>query len=259
MCRRTRDRGRHQEGLSPPGDEIPPGSQSGRSRSRREIQGGQGSLRGALGCAEARHLRSVRPRRGRGGRTRRRRPGFRGADAFSDIFGDVFGDIFGGAPPRRRALAGVSRRGSALRDRAGSGGGRVRPPRSRSTSRKLDEVRDLPRQRGGQGQQPGDLRYLRRQRPGARLAGLLPAAADLSALPRHGRDRAQSLRQLPGPGPRAAHQETVGEDSGRRRYRRSRTPGAARARPAATADRRAICTWRCTCASTRSSSATAST
>ena len=77
-------------------------------------------------AAEARGLRSVRPRGRRGGVAPGRR-GFGGADAFSDIFGNVFGDIFG-APPRR-PLAGVPRRGSALRARARSRSGRVRPHR----------------------------------------------------------------------------------------------------------------------------------
>jgi molecular chaperone DnaJ len=51
--------------------------------------------------------------------------GAHAAEAFSDIFGDVFGDIFGGA--RRGGASQVSRRRPALRDRARSGRGGVRP------------------------------------------------------------------------------------------------------------------------------------
>ena len=105
---------------------YPSGSQSGRSGGRGELQGGQGSLRGADRLAQARRLRPVRSRRPRGGARGGGRGGF-SADAFSDIFGDVFGDIFGGAPPRR-PQPGVSRRRPALRARARSGPGGVRPP-----------------------------------------------------------------------------------------------------------------------------------
>ncbi len=55
----------------------------------------QGSVRGAVRRAEARHLRSVRPR-GPARARRRRQLACSASDAFSDIFGDVFGDIFGG-------------------------------------------------------------------------------------------------------------------------------------------------------------------
>ena len=97
--RRTaeRDRSRDQEGLSPPGDEVSPGSQSGRSGGRRAIQGSQGGLRGADATR-----RSAPPTTSTATRASRRSSaaaagGFSAGDAFSDIFGDVFGDIFGGA------------------------------------------------------------------------------------------------------------------------------------------------------------------
>ena len=180
------------------------------------------------------------------------------ADAFSDIFGDVFGDIFGGGAPRR-PLAGVPRRGPALRARAGSRSGGVRPPRSRSTWRSSSECETCHGTRRGQGLQPRHLRHLRRRGPGARQPGLLPAAADLSALPRHRHHRAQSLRHLPRPGTRAPRAQALGESARRRRHRRSHPPRRARARRAATAVRPGTCTSRSRCASTRSSSATAST
>ena len=133
---------------------------------------------------------------GHRGEPQRARPaagGFHGAEAFSDIFGDVFGDIFGGA--RRGGGGSQVFRGADLRyeielDLSEAVFGRTR----RDRRQQIRRVRALPRQRRGQGQHPGALRHLRRQRPGARLAGLLHAAADLPALPRHRPHRAQSLR-----------------------------------------------------------------
>ena len=104
-------------------------------------------------------------------------------------------------------------------------------------------VRDLPRHRRGQGQQPGDLRHLRRHRPGARLAGLLPAAADLPALSRHAVRRAQSLRHLPRAGPRASQQASCrsrsrpGVDTGDR----VRLAGRGRSRPQRRPAGRPVC------------------
>ena len=106
----------------------------------------------------------------------------------------------------RRPLAGVPRRRPALRARARSRSGRVRPLASRSKSRSSGRVRDLQRQRRGQGQQrPSTCDTCGGIGPGAHLAGLLPAAADLSALPRRRHHRQESLRHLPRAGPRAAH------------------------------------------------------
>ncbi len=68
-----RDRGRHQEGVSPPGDEAPSGPQSGRPRGRGEVQGGQGGLRGPVRRARSARpttssaMRASRPRRAGGG------------------------------------------------------------------------------------------------------------------------------------------------------------------------------------------------
>ena len=132
------------------------------------------------------HKRATYDQYGHAGLEAQQRGGGRGgfsADAFSDIFGDVFGDIFGGAR-RGGARAGVPRRGPALRAGAGAAAGGLRPP-GRDRGAAAVRVRDLPRQRRGQGLHAGDLRDLRRRRPGARLPGLLPAAADLPALPRH--------------------------------------------------------------------------
>ncbi len=123
-------------------------------------------------------------------------------------------------PPRwRRPLAGLPWRGPALRDRAGTRAGGVRLHHGTGTA-EARGMWHLPWHRCGQGQPACHLRHLRRQRPGARVAGFLPVAADLPALPRHGHDRAQPLRHLPGQGACDARR-AVGEGSGGGRYRRS--------------------------------------
>ncbi len=130
------------------------------------------------------------------------------SDAFSDIFGDVFGDIFGAA--RRGGRAQVFR-GADLRyelELELARGG-LRPPGGDRGAAPV-RMRDLPRQRRCQGLDPGHLRHLRRGGPGARQPGLLPAAADLPALPRLGHASCkQSLRHLPRAGPRAAHPQAL--------------------------------------------------
>ena len=178
---------------------------------------------------------------------------------FSDIFGDVFGDIFGSA--RRGGGRSQVYRGADLRyevelDLARGG---VRP-HARDRPDQAGRVRDCAtaaaRPRAAH---PMPCDTCGGSRPGARLAGLLHAAADLPALPRQRAHRAQSLRCLPRAGAGPPAQEARGQDS-----RRASTPAIAcgwqaRARPDATAARPAICTSRCRCANTRSSSATART
>ena len=135
-------------------------------------------------------------------RARGRPGGFGPGDAFSDIFGDVFGDIFGGGAPRRPRRRCFAARTCATRSSSSS-----RRPCSGTTSEievpKLAECETCHGTRRGQGQLAGGLRHLRRLGPGAHLPGLLPAAADLSALPRRGHHRQESLRHLPRAGPRA--------------------------------------------------------
>ena len=259
--RRTaqRDRGRHQEGLPPPGDEIPPGPQSRTIRRREEhFKEAKEAYEVLSDAAQARHLRPARsrrasrPQRGGGG------GGF-GAEAFSDIFGDVFGDIFGGAR-RGGALAGVPRRRPALR----AGTGSARRPCS-ATTVEIDvaeavRVRDLPRAAarpraarpvtcetcGGAGQVRVSQGFFQLQQTCPRCRGT-------------GTHRAQSLRHLPGPGPGAPHKKLVGEDpAGVDTGDRVRLTGEGEAGrnggPAGRPVRRGAA-----CASTRSSSATAST
>ena len=236
-----------------------PDRNPGDHEARGEIQGGQGGLRGSVATRRSARsttstaTRASTPRAGGGG-------GFGGGDAFSDIFGDVFGDIFGGGAPRRRALAGVPRRRSALRARARPRAGGVRP-RRRDRRRRARRVRDLRRQRRGQGHaSPSTCETCGGSGQVRMSAGLLPAAADLPACrgTRH-RSSSNPCDTCLGQGRVRRQQDARGEDS-----RPASTPATAsgwraRARPGATAARRAICTSRCTCASTRSSSATAST
>ena len=208
-------------------------------------------------AAEARHLRPVRSRRRRG-RLAAAAAAASAPRRFSDIFGDVFGDIFGGAR-RGGALAGVSRRGPALRARARPGAGGVRPPR-RNRCHAAGRVRDLPRQRRGQGQHAA-----RPATPAAARARCASRRAS-SSCSRPVRTAAAPARIVRNPcdnclgqGRVRRQRKTLGQDAGRRRHRRSHAARRARARRAATAGRPAICMSRCTCASTRSSSATAST
>ena len=163
---------------------------------------------------------------------------------------------------RRRAAAaarspGVPRRRPALRARARSRRRRCSATRSRSRCRGCPSARPATGTGAAKGSSPATCETCGGARPGARLPGLLPAAADLPALPRHRHHRAQSLRHLPRPGPRAPHAQALGQGAGRRRHRRPHPPRRARARRGATAVRPATCTSRSTCASTRSSSATA--
>ena len=195
-----RDRGRDQEGLSPPGDEISPGPQSRRQGGRREVQGSQGGLRSPDRRAEARDLRSARPRRARRGARRRR--GFSAADAFSDIFGDMFGDIFGGG---RR---GGARRCSAAPTCATSSSSISSRPCSatsrRSNSPRSANARPAKAAARRRRSQARDLRHLPRRRARCACSRASSSPADLPALqgPRPGHHRA--LRHLPRPGPRAA-------------------------------------------------------
>ena len=106
-------------------------------------------------------------------------------------------------PPRRGGLAGVSRRRSALRDRTRPVRGGIRPHGRDRRPANSSSARSATARGAAKGTQPAHLRHLRWQRPGARLAGLLHPAADLPALPRYRPHRAQPLRPVPRPGPRA--------------------------------------------------------
>jgi len=146
--------------------------------------------------------------------------GFTGAEAFSDIFGDVFGDIFGGA---RRGGGPQVYRGADLRYEAELDLDEAVFGRSIEIDAKKFTECELCRGTGAaKGSNPSTCETCR---AAARCAfpGLLHLAADLSPLPWLGPRGAQSLRSMPGSGARDARQETVGEDSSRGRYGRSRT------------------------------------
>ena len=235
---------------------LSPGPQSGRQGSRREVQGGQGSLRSSLRRATsapsttstATPASTPRAWRRRGGPARRR---------FGDIFGDMFGDIFGGG--RRGGGRSQVFRGADLRyelelDLEPGG---VRPLRVEIDVPKLVRVRDLRRQRRGQGlatRSPATPATARARCASRRASSSCSRPARSAAAPA----RSSRIPATPASARAAcAAQEAGGEDS-----RRASTPAIAsacraRARRAATAGRRAICMWKCTCASTRSSSATA--
>ena len=147
------------------------------------------------------------------------RGGF-GAESFSDIFGDVFGDIFGGA---RRGGRSQVFRGADLRYE-------LELDLSQAVFGHQVEI-DVPRlaecetchgSGAAKGSTPVDLRHLRRRRPGARQPGLLPAAADLSALPRHRHASCSNpCDTCLGQGRVRRTAQTLGQGAGRRRHRRS--------------------------------------
>ena len=181
----------------------------------------------------------------------------RAADAFGDIFGDVFGDIFGAS---RRGGRSQVFRGADLRyeldlDLASGGLRQDRRDRSAEALR----VRDLPRLGRREGQHA--------------VAPAMPAAARAtcasrrasSSCSRPARAAAARARSCAIPATPASARAACGARAslsvkvpGGRRQRRSHPPvgrgrGGQERRPG-----RAICTSKCRCASTPSSSATAS-
>ena len=148
-----------------------------------QIQGSQGSLRGPDRRAEARRLRPARPC-GRRGRVARRRPRLR-----SGRMPSATSSATCSATSSAAAAAAGARRCSAAPTCATSWSSiSIRPcsaTPSRSRFPQLAECETCSGSGAAKGSKPVDLRHLRRLGPGAHLAGLLPAAADLSALPRH--------------------------------------------------------------------------
>ena len=107
------------------------------------------------------------------------------ATLFSDIFGDVFGDIFGGA--RRGGGGPQVFRGADLRyevemDLAEAVFGRT----IEIDVNKFNECETCHGSGAARARSRQPARDLQRQWPGAHLAGILHAAADLPALPRFG-------------------------------------------------------------------------
>jgi len=113
------------------------------------------------------------------------------ADAFSDIFGDVFGDIFGAARRggRSQVFRGADLRYELeldLREAVFGHTVQIEVPR-------LVECETCHGTGAAKGSSPRRVRRVWRQRSGAHLARILPAAADLSEVPGRRHDRAQSL------------------------------------------------------------------
>ena len=217
-----------------------PGPQSRRHGSRGEVQGGQGSLRGSDRRAEARGLRPVRPRR------RRRRAAAAAAasmpaDAFGDIFGDVFGDIFGGG--RRGRSPGLPRRRPALRAWSSISSRPSLAPASTSTSRHC-RVRGLQGQWRGEGLEPVTCDTCNGRASVRVSQGFFSVQQTCPRCQGPRPDHQRTLRHLPRPGPGSPQEEAVGQDPGRRRQRATASGSPAKAKPGATAGRRAISTSR---------------
>ena len=115
------------------------------------------------------------------------------------------------------------------------------------------------RRLGFRRRQAEHLRHLPRPRPRAHAERHLLDPAGLSAMRRQRQEDRQSMPSLPRRRPRAAGQDAGGEDSGRRRQRRPHPPGRRRrSRSRRSARGRSVRRSR-RCASTRSSSASATT
>ncbi len=253
--RRTEERGgsRYQEGVPSPCDEIPSGSQSRRSRCRSQIQGSQGSLRCPHRPAEASGLRPARPRRRRSPESRQPRRGRRCVQRH--LRRRVRGYLR--RPARRRwRTPGVPRCRSALRTGARSRSRGVRLFRRNRSTQAL-RMRNLPRERCGQGQLACEVRDVRWPRSGANFAGLLPASADVPQVPWRRHHRAKSVRHVSRPGTGAQDVHAQCEGARGRRHRRSHSSRRRRRGRPQTAVRPEISMWRSTFASTRSSSAMA--
>ncbi len=217
-----------------------------------ELQGGQGSLRSADRRAEARRLRPVRPRRPR--RRPRRRRVQRRRCLRRHLRRRVRRHLRRRSP---RSLAGVSRRGPALRTRARSATRRCSATASRSISRRLGECETCSGSGAAKGSSPSTCDTCDGQGQVRMSQGFFSVQQACPRCKGRGQIIQKSVRHLPWPGPRASRQD----DSASRCRRASTTATAfawpAKARPDATAVRPAICTSRSTCASTPSSSATA--
>ena len=211
-----------------------------------QVQGGQGGLRSPLGCAEARGLRPVSVTRASMPRARRQGGhGLRSA-ATPSATSSATCSATSSAADARRPLAGVPRRGPALRTRARPRAGRVRRHRQ-------DRLRHARRMRRLQGLGRGQGREARRPARPATAPGQVRMQQGFFTLqqtcPRcRGRGQIMSdpCDNCLGQG-RVRKQKTL-----RSRFRPASTPATAsgwpaKARPAATAVRPATCTSKCAC------------
>ncbi len=143
--------------------------------------------------------------------------GMNPGEAFGDIFGDVFGDIFGGA---RRGGRNQVFRGADLRyDMELDLHQAVFGTTTEIEVPKLSECETCKGSGAAKGSTPIQCETCHGSGQVRVSAGHLPAAANLPALPWQRQDHQESLRHLPGSGPRATHQEAVGEDPRRRGQR----------------------------------------
>ena len=178
-----------------------------------EIQGSEGGLRDPDRRAQARGLRSVRPRRRRSsagfGAAGRAVGGGPRASADSPMRSATSSARFSAtrpaAGPRQRRL---SRRRSSLQPRADARGSRARH-RGQDPHSDDGGMRDLPRQRRQAGHAAQDVPDLPRPRPGARVAGLLLDPADVPEVPRQRQGDRRALRDVPRRGTRAASSKTL--------------------------------------------------
>ena len=255
------DRRRAEERVPQAGDEVPPGSQSGRqgrrgtdSRKRPRRTPCSPTPRSAASTtASATPASARRPARAGGFDP----SVFSEFGDFADILGNMFGfgDLFGGG--RRR---GGPQRGADLRYDL--------EITFEESARGTETTIQIPRQEAcetcnGTGAAPGStpthLPAVPRPGPGPLPAGLLHRRPHVPAVPRHGQDHHQAVRDLPRRRARDARAQDHGQDS--RRHRHGPAAAAARRRRSRQRrrTRRAICTSSSTCRSTSSSGATAST
>ena len=150
------------------------------------------------------------------------------------------------AARRRRPLAGVPRRRPALRAGARARRRRCSATRSRSKSRSCPSARPATAAARPRAATPSTCDTCGGAGQVRVSPGLLPAAADLPALPRHRHASSSNpCDTCLGQGRVRRTQEAVGQGAGGRRHRRPHPAWRARARRDATAGRRATCTSRC--------------
>ncbi len=213
-----------QERVPQAGAEVPSRSQPGGRRSRGEIQGSGGGLRGPRRSREALALRSLRSRRGQ---RRRRGPAASirrssptsatSSRGLGDIFG--FGDIFGGGVgAAARSAAPICATTSRSRSR------NLRRCRDVDPDSARRDVRDV-RRFGSRGRHAsGNMQHVPRHRAASLSAGFSDRRAAVLGLPRQRPDDQQAVPVVPRRRPYRTGAEDHGQDSGRHRHRSAAAP-----------------------------------